>query len=74
MDYYGRKLATCSSDHSVKVYEVTGDSYKLISDLKGYVYYIIDSTVYIYIEQIPTKYFLYFLHYFFGHKIYHIIQ
>ena len=35
MDYYGRKLATCSSDRSVKVYEVAGDSYKLISDLKG---------------------------------------
>jgi len=36
MDYYGRKLATCSSDRSVKVYEVTGDSYKLVSDLKGH--------------------------------------
>ena len=35
MDYYGRKLATCSTDRTVKVYEVTGENYKLIADLKG---------------------------------------
>lgn len=34
MDYYGRRLATCSSDNSVKVYEVTGENYKLLADLK----------------------------------------
>ena len=36
MDYYGRLLATCSSDRSVKIYEVTGESYKLIADLRGH--------------------------------------
>lgn len=25
MDYYGKRLATCSSDRTVKVYDVTGD-------------------------------------------------
>ena len=36
MDYYGRLLATCSSDRSVKVYEVIGESYKQIADLRGH--------------------------------------
>lgn len=36
MDYYGRKLATCSSDRSVKIYEVVGESYKLTADLRGH--------------------------------------
>ena len=36
MDYYSRKLATCSSDRTVKVYEVTGETYKLVADLRGH--------------------------------------
>lgn len=36
MDYYGRRLATCSSDKTVKVYEVSGDAYKLIANLRGH--------------------------------------
>lgn len=25
LDYYGKRLATCSSDRTIKVYDVTGD-------------------------------------------------
>lgn len=39
-DYYAKKLATCSSDRTIKVFEVvkdvTGDKYRLISTLSGH--------------------------------------
>eukprot|EP00794_Sanderia_malayensis_P005824 gene5824-6521_t len=35
MDYYGKRLATCSSDRSVKIYEVIGTSQRLVANLKG---------------------------------------
>ena len=37
MDYYGTKLATCSSDRSVKIFDVRGDQQSLVADLKGFV-------------------------------------
>lgn len=37
MDYYGLRLATCSSDHSVKIYDVKGGTQSLVADLKGHV-------------------------------------
>lgn len=36
MDFYGRLLATCSSDRTVKIYEVIGNDYKLVADLRGH--------------------------------------
>ncbi|OAX84337.1 protein transporter SEC13 [Emergomyces africanus] len=36
LDYYGRRLATCSSDKSIKIFEVEGDSHRLLETLKGY--------------------------------------
>lgn len=36
MDYYGLRLATCSSDQSVKVYSVKNGTQSLIADLKGH--------------------------------------
>lgn len=36
MDYYGTKLATCSSDRSVKIFDIRGDQQVLIADLKGH--------------------------------------
>lgn len=36
MDYYGTKLATCSSDKSVKIFEVRGNSQTLIATLNGH--------------------------------------
>jgi len=35
-DYYGRFLATCSSDALIKIWEITDNSQKLISELKGH--------------------------------------
>ncbi len=35
-DYYGKRLATCSSDRSIKVYDVSGSEYKYLAELKGY--------------------------------------
>ncbi|KAG8533296.1 uncharacterized protein KY384_002079 [Bacidia gigantensis] len=36
LDYYGRRLATCSSDRTVKVFEVEGESHKLTETLQGH--------------------------------------
>lgn len=37
LDYYGRRLATCSSDKTIKIFEIEGDSHRLTETLKGYV-------------------------------------
>ncbi|KAJ3062920.1 GTPase-activating protein S13, partial [Podochytrium sp. JEL0797] len=36
LDYYGRRLATCSSDASVKIFEVANDNHRLVDTLKGH--------------------------------------
>ncbi|KXS11633.1 WD40 repeat-like protein [Gonapodya prolifera JEL478] len=36
LDYYGRKLATCSSDRTIKVFDVDGTTHKLVDTLKGH--------------------------------------
>jgi len=36
MDYYGTKLATCSSDKSVRIYTVSGENHSLIATLDGH--------------------------------------
>ena len=35
-DYYAKKLATCSSDRTIKVFEVVGDKYRLSATLTGH--------------------------------------
>lgn len=35
-DYYGRRLATCSSDRLIKVYDVSGDEHALSAELSGH--------------------------------------
>ncbi|KAI8469235.1 MAG: COP-II coat subunit [Monoraphidium minutum] len=35
-DYYGRRLATCSSDRTIKVFELSGDHRAQIADLRGH--------------------------------------
>lgn len=37
LDYYGRRLATCSSDKTIKIFEVEGESHRLVETLKGYI-------------------------------------
>ena len=34
-DYYGRRLATCSSDRLIKVYDVSGDEHVQSAELTG---------------------------------------
>jgi protein transport protein SEC13 len=36
MDYYGAKLATCSSDRTIKVYNVSDSAYELSATLQGH--------------------------------------
>jgi protein transport protein SEC13 len=36
LDYYGRRLATCSSDKMVKVFEVVGEHHTHLADLRGH--------------------------------------
>jgi len=36
MDYYGTKLATCSSDRSIKLFDVRNGQQTLIADLRGH--------------------------------------
>ena len=38
LDYYGRRLATASSDRTIKLFDVEGDlEYRLIETLRAYV-------------------------------------
>ena len=38
LDYYGKRMATCSSDRTVKVYDVVeGGERRQVADLKGHV-------------------------------------
>lgn len=36
MDYYGRKLATCSSDKTIRIFEVDGEQQRLVDILRGH--------------------------------------
>lgn len=36
LDYYGKRLATCSSDKTIKLFDIDGDNYKLIETLIGH--------------------------------------
>lgn len=36
LDYYGRKLATCSSDRTIKIFENTDDRLTLLATLTGH--------------------------------------
>ncbi|KAI4145154.1 MAG: hypothetical protein L6R39_003923 [Caloplaca ligustica] len=36
LDYYGRRLATCSSDKTIKIFEIEGENHKLTETLRGY--------------------------------------
>ncbi|KAJ8129066.1 hypothetical protein O1611_g4567 [Lasiodiplodia mahajangana] len=36
LDYYGRRLATCSTDKTIKIFEIEGESQRLIETLKGH--------------------------------------
>ena len=37
MDYFGKRLATCSSDRTVKIFEVSEDQQTLVATLTGYI-------------------------------------
>lgn len=36
LDYYGRRLATCSSDKTIKIFEIEGETHKLSETLRGH--------------------------------------
>lgn len=36
LDYYGKRLATCSSDKTIRIFEVDGDQHKLVETLRGH--------------------------------------
>ncbi|QLQ79163.1 hypothetical protein HG537_0B05110 [Torulaspora globosa] len=36
LDYYGKRLATCSSDKTIKIFEVDGENHKLVETLVGH--------------------------------------
>jgi len=36
LDYYGRRLATCSSDKTIKIFEVDGETHRLTETLRGH--------------------------------------
>ncbi|KZF26361.1 putative nuclear pore complex subunit [Xylona heveae TC161] len=36
LDYYGRRLATCSSDKTIKIFEIDGETHRLTETLKGH--------------------------------------
>jgi len=36
LDYYGKRLATCSSDRTIRIFEIDGETKRLVETLKGY--------------------------------------
>jgi protein transport protein SEC13 len=36
LDYYGKRLATCSSDKTIKIFEIDGENQKLVETLRGH--------------------------------------
>ncbi|KAF3197308.1 GTPase-activating protein S13, partial [Orbilia oligospora] len=36
LNFYGNRLATCSSDKTIKIFEVEGNNHTLVSTLKGH--------------------------------------
>lgn len=36
LDYYGKRLATCSSDKTIKIFDVAGDKQTLVETLRGH--------------------------------------
>jgi protein transport protein SEC13 len=36
LDYFGKRLATCSSDRTIKIFSVVGNTHKLLATLKGH--------------------------------------
>ncbi|CAK7231187.1 GTPase-activating protein S13 [Sporothrix bragantina] len=36
LDYYGRRMATCSSDRKIKIFEIEGETQRLVETLKGH--------------------------------------
>jgi protein transport protein SEC13 len=36
LDYYGKRLATCSSDRNIKVFAIEGEQQRHVADLKGH--------------------------------------
>eukprot|EP00959_Pyramimonas_sp_CCMP1952_P078316 1637226-Pyramimonas_sp.AAC.1 len=36
LDYYGKRLATCSSDRTIKIFNVAGDAHVHLADLIGH--------------------------------------
>ncbi|EPE03724.1 protein transport protein sec13 [Ophiostoma piceae UAMH 11346] len=36
LDYYGRRMATCSSDRKIKIFEIEGETQRLLETLKGH--------------------------------------
>jgi len=36
LDYYGKRLATCSSDRAIKIFDVLGDAHQHVADLVGH--------------------------------------
>ncbi|KAI9860386.1 MAG: GTPase-activating protein S13 [Vezdaea acicularis] len=36
LDYYGRRLATCSSDKTIKIFEIEGENHRLTETLRGH--------------------------------------
>lgn len=36
LDYYGKRLATCSSDKTIKIFEIEDNQYRLVDTLRGH--------------------------------------
>lgn len=60
MDYYGCRLATCSSDRSVRIYDVKNGTQTLAADLRGHEGPVWDLQIYHLSNHSLTKIFLNF--------------
>jgi hypothetical protein len=55
LDYYGRRLATCSSDKTIKIFEVEGEKHTLVETLRGYVRARPTNNTYTVLKTVQTR-------------------
>ena len=57
MDYYGTRLATCSSDRTVKIFDVRNGGQILVADLRGWdaYYYLVAGKPFCWMFLVLTK-------------------
>ena len=64
LDFFGRRLATCSSDRTIKIFDVAGDANSLVAELKGHEVRSIELFVRFFLVVVDAAFFFFFFFFF----------